>query len=125
MATRRIVSSEKTFLDNDGKGAPEPSNIAPAVPASVIWKLLSFTFAMVTLPIGTYFFIVNFVFIGMLYAMGLVRGNADAEEPGNNTWGGALAAIMANIVLIAYIVMAMRDDQAEQQEEAERQKKFE
>lgn len=31
---------------------------------SVIWKLLSFTFAMITLPIGSYFFIVNYVFVG-------------------------------------------------------------
>lgn len=31
---------------------------------SVIWKLMSFTFAMITLPIGTYFFTVNFVFQG-------------------------------------------------------------
>lgn len=35
-----------------------------AICSSVIWKLLSFTFAMVTLPIGTYFFIVNYVFVG-------------------------------------------------------------
>lgn len=31
----------------------------------MIWKLLSFTFAMVTLPIGTYFFTVRYVFNGM------------------------------------------------------------
>jgi len=31
---------------------------------SVIWKLMSFTFAMITLPIGTYFFTVNWVFQG-------------------------------------------------------------
>ena len=34
--------------------------------SSVIWKLMSFTFAMITLPIGTYFFSVNFVFQGKL-----------------------------------------------------------
>ena len=32
--------------------------------SSVIWKLMSFTFAMITLPISTYFFSVNFVFGG-------------------------------------------------------------
>jgi hypothetical protein len=31
---------------------------------SVIYKLLSFTFAMVTLPLGTYFFTVAYVFNG-------------------------------------------------------------
>jgi hypothetical protein len=33
--------------------------------SSVIWKLMSFTFAMMTLPIGTYFFTVSYVFRGM------------------------------------------------------------
>ncbi|KAF2681828.1 vacuolar ATPase assembly integral membrane protein VMA21 [Lentithecium fluviatile CBS 122367] len=105
MTTRRIVSSEKTYLDHDGKGASEPSNIAPAVPSSVIWTLLSFTFAMFTLPIGTYYFTVKFVFAG------------------NTTFAGGLAALMANVVLIAYVVMAMKDDQAEQKEEEEKKKK--
>ncbi|KAJ4372256.1 vacuolar ATPase assembly integral membrane protein vma21 [Neocucurbitaria cava] len=105
MTTRRIVSDEKSFLDNDGRGAPEPSNIAPAVPSSVIWKLMSFTFAMITLPISTYFFTVNFVFSG------------------NATYAGGLAALMANVVLIAYVVMAFKDDQEEQREEAEKEKK--
>jgi len=31
---------------------------------SVIYKLMSATFAMITLPLGTYFFTVNFVFNG-------------------------------------------------------------
>jgi len=35
MTTRRIVSDEKTYLDDDGKGASEPSIIAPAVPSCV------------------------------------------------------------------------------------------
>ncbi|KAH7399374.1 VMA21-like domain-containing protein [Pyrenochaeta sp. MPI-SDFR-AT-0127] len=105
MTTRRIVSDEKSYLDNDGRAPPGPSNIAPAVPTSVIWKLMSFTFAMITLPIGTYFFTVNFVF------------------GGNATYAGGLAALMANVVLIAYVVMAFRDDQEEQQELAEQAKK--
>jgi hypothetical protein len=33
---------------------------------SVIWKLMSFTFAMITLPIGTYFFSVSYVFRGTM-----------------------------------------------------------
>ncbi|KAF2442089.1 vacuolar ATPase assembly integral membrane protein VMA21, partial [Karstenula rhodostoma CBS 690.94] len=108
MATRRIISSSNDPLDIDASGtpqAPSPSNIAPAVPSSVLWKLLSFTFAMVTLPLGTYFFVTNYVLVG------------------NNTVAGALAAVMANVVLIAYIVMAYQDDQAEQAEEAEAKKK--
>ncbi|KAF2252777.1 vacuolar ATPase assembly integral membrane protein VMA21 [Trematosphaeria pertusa] len=105
MTTRRIVSNEKTYLDADSKGASEPSNITPAVPASVIWKLLSFTFAMITLPIGSYFFTLKYVFNG------------------NSTYAGALAAVMANVVLIAYVVVAMKEDQSERLEEEERSKK--
>ena len=43
--------------------------------------------------------------------------------PGNATFAGATAAIMANIVLIAYVVMAMKEDQSERLEEEERKKK--
>lgn len=83
---------------------------------------MSFTFAMITLPIGTYFFTVNFVFRGSC----LTKPNANTRHlpsAGNATYAGALAALMANVVLIAYVVMAFKDDQAEQAEEAEKSKK--
>ena len=32
---------------------------------------------------------------------------------GNSTWAGATAAFTANIVLIAYVIVAMRDDESE------------
>lgn len=89
MATRRIVNSEKTLLDQDDQ-PEEKSNISPAVPkygplpllfdvtscpktlqlteeSDVIFKLLAFTLAMVVIPIGSYFLTVNTIFKGMLF----------------------------------------------------------
>ncbi|KAF2234526.1 VMA21-like domain-containing protein [Viridothelium virens] len=112
MATRRIVSDGKDILErNDLSSAPagssEKSNISPAVPTSVIVKLLGFTFAMISLPIGTYFLSVNTIF------------------GGNSTFAGASAAVIANVVLIAYVVVAMREDQSEQMATEQKQKKAE
>ncbi|RFN51568.1 vacuolar atpase assembly integral membrane protein vma21 [Fusarium flagelliforme] len=63
MATRRIVATEKTFLDKDDP-IDETSSTAPAVPSQVIYKLLAFTLAMIVVPIGSYFLTVNTVFNG-------------------------------------------------------------
>ncbi|GAB1310358.1 vacuolar ATPase assembly integral membrane protein vma21 [Madurella fahalii] len=104
MATRRIISQEKTLLEKDDRigsspAANEKSNITPAVPMPVIMKLLAFTFAMIVVPIGSYFLTV------------------DALFNGNSTYAGALAAIMANVVLIGYIFVAMAEDQSDQHQQ--------
>ncbi|KAK5172110.1 vacuolar ATPase assembly integral membrane protein vma21 [Saxophila tyrrhenica] len=106
MATRRINASEKTHLDQDDSKLEPKSNISPAVPSSVIAKLLAFTAAMIVLPIGSYFMTVNAVF------------------KGNSTWAGATAAIVANVVLIGYVIVAFQDDKSEREaDEAEEKKK--
>lgn len=69
MATRRIISDGKTILEKDdtvgsSPAADQQSNIAPAVPTDVIVKLLAFTFAMIVMPIGSYFATVNTIFKG-------------------------------------------------------------
>lgn len=33
---------------------------------------------------------------------------------GNSTFAGATAAIMANVVLVAYVIVAMREDEGDQ-----------
>lgn len=111
MATRRIISTEKTILDKDdivgnSPAASQQSDIKPAVPTcveslghngpssppphkssqcqsplyriylkivfsntkgrDVIVKLLAFTFAMIVVPIGSYFATVHTVFKGEL-----------------------------------------------------------
>ncbi|KAF2221265.1 hypothetical protein BDZ85DRAFT_265102 [Elsinoe ampelina] len=104
MATqRRIINAEKTHLDADEQ--PAKSDIKPAVPPSVIIKLLGFTFAMVTFPISAYFLTRDFLFSG------------------NSTFAGATAAVVANVVLIAYVVVAFKDDASERAEEEEKEKK--
>ncbi|RGP79384.1 vacuolar atpase assembly integral membrane vma21 [Fusarium longipes] len=95
MATRRIVATEKTFLDKDDP-IDEVSSTAPAVPSQVIYKLLAFTFAMIVVPIGSYFATVNTVFNG------------------NSSLAGGLAAVLANVVLVGYIIVAMKEDQSDQ-----------
>ncbi|GAP83364.1 putative vacuolar ATPase assembly integral membrane protein VMA21 [Rosellinia necatrix] len=110
MTSRRIISSEKTILDKDdddlqsGSGTSEQSSTGPAVPMDVILKLLAFTFAMVVIPIGSYFLTVRTIFNG------------------NSTYAGALAAILANVVLVGYVIVAMNEDQSDQLE-AEKKKK--
>ncbi|EFW99527.1 hypothetical protein CMQ_7895 [Grosmannia clavigera kw1407] len=110
MATRRIIASEKTIFDKDetvGNSPPagERSDISPAVPRDVIFKLLGFTLAMIAAPIGSYFMTVQHLFAG------------------NSTYAGATAAIVANVVLIAYVIVAMNEDQSEQEEKKKTTKK--
>lgn len=38
---------------------------------------------------------------------------SDQRAIGNSTWAGATAAIMANVVLVAYVIVAYRDDESE------------
>ena len=91
----------------------------------VIIKLLGFTLAMVVGPIGTYFLTLNSVFKG---AAARLKGYHVIQPVlkcilGNSTFAGATAAIMANVVLVAYVVVAMREDQSEALAAAEEKKK--
>ncbi|KAL6896164.1 hypothetical protein HDV57DRAFT_481482 [Trichoderma longibrachiatum] len=98
MATRRIVASEKTIFEKDDT-AQEKSNISPAVPKDVIYKLLGFSAAMIIVPIGSYFLTVHTIFNG------------------NSSLAGGMAAVLANVVLISYIIVAMKEDQTDLQKD--------
>ncbi|EFZ03067.1 hypothetical protein MHUMG1_05495 [Metarhizium humberi] len=111
MATRRIISTEKTILEKDDQ--PEKSNISPAVPKDVIFKLLGFTFAMIVVPISSYFLTVHTVFKGSSF---LFTSAASLQcfysrlRVGNSSLAGGLAALLANVVLISYVIVAMKED---------------
>lgn len=104
MASRRLISREKSPEEKNNVSSVK-SDIAPAVPPRVIYKLLGFTMAMVVVPIGTFFATVDLLFRG------------------NGTYAGGLAAVMANVVLLAYVIVAMKEDQSEQLEENQKAKK--
>jgi hypothetical protein len=77
-----------------------PSDISPAVATPVIVKLLFFILLIVTVPLSTYFLSLNYIVVG------------------SATTAGAFAAIMANVVLVGYLIVAVWDDQGEPDEKA-------
>ncbi|KAI5297552.1 vacuolar ATPase assembly integral membrane protein vma21 [Ascosphaera atra] len=96
MATRRATAkqeTEKTKLQEKEKETV--SDTSPAVPSDVIYKLLGFTLAMVVGPLATFFLSRDYVFNG------------------NATWAGASAALMANVVVVGYLIVAWNDEKRE------------
>lgn len=120
---KRFCSSIVIDLHHKKLSSHTPSSV-PDFSSGVIFKLMSFTFAMITLPIGTYFFTNAYVFNGES-SRNATRLSQEAHVVviGNATYAGGLAALMANVVLIGYVIMAFMDDQKEQAEEAEKEKK--
>ncbi|KAM3492531.1 hypothetical protein MY4038_006399 [Beauveria bassiana] len=109
MATRRINASEKTILEKDDT-ENEKSNISPAVPQHVIVKLLGFTLAMIVVPIGSYFLTVHTIFQGARFQSSTL---AFTNILGNSSWAGGFAALLANVVLLGYVIVAMNEDDTE------------
>ena len=73
-------------------------------------------------PIGAYFLTLNTLFKGCLPRVHQVCTSLTVDL-GNSTWAGATAAIVANVVLIAYVIVAMKEDESEKLEAEQRVKK--
>ncbi|KDN40779.1 hypothetical protein K437DRAFT_227137 [Tilletiaria anomala UBC 951] len=74
---------------------PTPSRVAPRGrdPSTSVWyKLGVFSAALFAAPLAAYY------------------GAKDRYFGGNSTYAGGLAAIIANVILIAYVVMAFLED---------------
>ncbi|KAJ8101772.1 vacuolar ATPase assembly integral membrane protein VMA21 [Lipomyces tetrasporus] len=82
---------------------------APSVPPKVVRALAIFTIAMVTAPLSSFYLSVNFIF------------------GGNRQWAGLVAALVANVVVIGYVMFAWNEDgllggKAENEEETKKSK---
>ncbi|PKY08022.1 vacuolar ATPase assembly integral membrane protein VMA21 [Aspergillus campestris IBT 28561] len=95
MAINRPQSQSPVDPSTSMETKPSASDVSPVVPKHVIYKLLGFTAAMITTPIGMYFVTVDF--------------------GGSATVGGITAAITANVVLFTYIWVAWQDDKEERE----------
>ncbi|KAE8148657.1 VMA21-like domain-containing protein [Aspergillus avenaceus] len=104
MASRRV--QDKSYADAVTTPVPEKSSnsdVTPAVPTHVILKLLGFTVAMISSPIGMYFVAVDF-----------------GATP---TIAGIAAAVTANVVLFAYVYVAWQEDQEEREADTKKKEK--
>ncbi|KAK6541140.1 vacuolar ATPase assembly integral membrane protein vma21 [Orbilia ellipsospora] len=102
MATRRNVSKEEKKTEDASASLPAvlpramqaekmKNNPGPAIPNDVLFKLFGFTLAMLIGPIGCYYLSTNYIF------------------PGSTVLGASIAAVMANVVLFAFVIVAMRE----------------
>lgn len=75
-----------------------------------MFKLLAFTAAMVILPLGTYWFTLNYIFQGMSTA-----SNMQLMTGYNYTKAGITAIATAHCVLFLYIYVAIKEDSEDRQ----------
>lgn len=93
----------------------------------MVAKLLLFTLAMVVAPLGSYYITLNTIFKGAaknptpppIFFSEAYMGTG--KQIGSNTLAGATAAVVANVVLIAYVIVAVIEDNAENENDKKSQ----
>jgi len=73
---------------------PAQASLSGRVPTLVLGKLIFFALALAILPIASYFLMVNWWF------------------EGNSTYAGIFAGIVANVIVGAYITVAVLEEDA-------------
>ncbi|KAF3217480.1 vacuolar ATPase assembly integral membrane protein vma21 [Orbilia oligospora] len=106
MATRRNVKSSSDEKSDNVSSPPVlpkamqaehmKNNPGPSIPREVLLKLFGFTVAMLFGPLGCYYLTTNYIF------------------PGSTVLGASIAAVVANIVLVLFILVAMKEDDGEE-----------
>ncbi|KAK3830900.1 MAG: hypothetical protein JOS17DRAFT_790998 [Linnemannia elongata] len=83
------LGSSSSSSASSSSGSRSSVNVSSS---STVAKLAFFTVAMIVLPLATYFLTVDQYF------------------GGNATYAGISAAVMANVILIAYVAVAVMED---------------
>ncbi|KAI8837821.1 hypothetical protein BC829DRAFT_404882 [Chytridium lagenaria] len=86
-----VTASLADKIAEKAKGRPLPLK-RPVFAKGLYLKLAFFSILMFTLPIASFFYTQEYIF------------------KGNSTYSAIVAAIVANIVLIAYIIVAFLED---------------
>ncbi|KAF3938431.1 hypothetical protein ABW19_dt0202012 [Dactylella cylindrospora] len=114
MATKRNIKSEKdvpiespAVLPKAMQAEKMKANPGAPIPAHVLYKLFGFTVAMLFGPLGCYYITVNYLF------------------PGSTVLGASIAAVVANIVLVGFVFVAMKEDDEDKDKDKEKEKEKE
>jgi hypothetical protein len=94
--------------------------------SGVLIKMGLFTLAMVVLPIGSYFVSRDYYFgcesVGPRRRMlSRCTDSVSPEQTANLTGAGMTAAIVANLILVAFVVIALREDSGQRAQETKKE----